>query len=318
MRIRFGLVVSGQNPEGMPSSDTYRTLAIEAENLGFDSIWSTDHISFVNPILEGLIALAHLSGCTKKITLGVGVLLLPLRHPSLVAKQFASLDFLSGGRTILGVGVGGEGKKDFDAVEIPINQRGGRTNEAIEIVRKLWGGEPVTFKGSFYSLNDIHIEPCPIQKPGPPIWIGGRSPAALQRTSLMGDGWLAYPTSTRQVQKDWDTIRKGAEGAGRSSEAITFGQTLTIAVADSKEKGSEQIAKHLSARYGREYDPRRVSEFSISGPPDACMNQLEAYVKTGVRHFVFIPTGHPSQVSEEIDRLYKDVLNPFSRFYAGA
>ena len=118
MSVCFGLVVSGQNPEGMPSYDFYRKTAIQAEKLGFDSIWSTDHISFVNPILEGLIALAHLSGCTQRIKLGIGVLLLPLRHPTIVAKQFASLDFLSGGRTILGVGVGGEVKKDFEAVEI--------------------------------------------------------------------------------------------------------------------------------------------------------------------------------------------------------
>lgn len=311
MSVCFGLVVSGQNPEGMPSYDFYRKTAIQAEKLGFDSIWSTDHISFVNPILEGLIALAHLSGCTQRIKLGIGVLLLPLRHPTIVAKQFASLDFLSGGRTILGVGVGGEGKKDFEAVEIPLNQRGGRTNEAIKIVRELWKGAPVTFSGSFYKLENISIDPPPIQTPGPPIWVGGRSPAALRRTYMLGDGWLAYPSSSKRVRKDWDVIRRGAESAGRSAEEITFGQTLTIAVTDSLKKGRDQVARHLSARYKRPYDAQKVSEFSIAGPPEACVEQLNSYIKIGVRHFVFIPTAPPSQMNDEIGRIHSEVLQPF-------
>jgi len=312
MPVRFGLVVSGQNPGGMPPPETFRQLAVLAEELGFDSIWSTDHLSFVNPILEGLISLAAMAGYTQRVALGVGVLLLPLRHPSLVAKQVASLDYLSGGRTIFGIGVGGEGAKDFEAVEIPRNERGARTDEALGVLRRLWSGEAVSHHGRFYSFEDIQITPAPLQRPGPPIWVGGRSPAALRRTGREGDGWLAYPASPKRVAADWDVIRSEADAAGRSADDIVFGQTLTIAVAGDTQQAKRQVAEHLSARYGRSYDPEKVTSFSVVGPPDACSEQLQAYIETGVRHFVFIPTGPPEGVLEEVEQLYQQVVGPLA------
>lgn len=296
----------------MPAPGTFCELAQRAEALGFDSVWTTDHISFVNPILEGLIALAALAGATDRVALGVGVLLLPLRHPSLVAKQVASLDYLSGGRTILGVGVGGEGSKDFEAVGISRTERGARTDEAIEVLRLLWSGEAVSHHGRFYDFDEVHIAPPPLQRPAPPIWVGGRSRAALRRTGRVGDGWLAYPASPERVAGDWQTICREAEAEGRSPEEIVFGQTLPIAVAPDIGQARRQAAAHLSERYGRRYDPEKVARFAVAGPADACVEQLQAYIDAGVRHFALIPTGSAAAVFEEVEALYRGVIEPLA------
>ena len=128
---------------------------------------------------------------TERITLGAGIVLLPLRHPSVVAKEFASLDYVSGGRVILGVGVGGEGEKDFEAVGVTARERGARTNEAMRALRALFGGAAgdASRAGSSPS-TEIEIEPGPAQPGGPPLWVGGRSEAAIRRAATLGDGWI--------------------------------------------------------------------------------------------------------------------------------
>ncbi len=297
----------------MPPPERFRALAQRGEALGFDSLWTTDHISFVNPILEGLVALAALAGATERVALGVGVLLLPLRHPSLVAKQVASIDYLSGGRTILGIGVGGEGAKDFEAVEIPIRERGARTDEAIDVLRLLFTGESVSHAGRFFNFSDVHIAPPPLQRPGPPIWVGGRSEAALRRTGRHGDGWLAYPASPERVRSDWEAIAREADACGRSVDEIVFGQTLPIAVAPDAAQAKNQAALHLSERYGRSYDPEKVARFAVAGSPAACVERLHQYIEAGVRHFVFIPTGPPEGALDEIAQLYETVIEPVAR-----
>ena len=128
----FGIQGSGQHVDGAPDPGVFRELAQTAEDLGYDSIWAGDHISYRNPILDVVVALSTFAAATERITIGAGVVLLPLRHPSVVAKEFSSLDYVSGGRVILGVGVGGEGEKDFEAVGVPVRERGARTNEAMQ------------------------------------------------------------------------------------------------------------------------------------------------------------------------------------------
>ena len=192
MTVRFGIQGSGQHVGGSPDPATLRAIAAEAEAAGFDSIWASDHLSFVNPIHEPLVALGMFAATTERIALGTSVLLLPLRHPALVAKATASLDVLSGGRLLLGIGVGGEGEKDFQAAGVPRSERGARTDEAMGVLRALWRGGPVTHHGRFHAFTDVEIAPVPARPGGPPLLVGGRSPSALRRAGRLGDGWLAY------------------------------------------------------------------------------------------------------------------------------
>jgi probable F420-dependent oxidoreductase len=186
----FGIQGSGQLVGGPPDPGRFREVAVRAEELGYDSIWAGDHLSYRNPILDIVVALSTFAAVTERITLGAGVVLLPLRHPSVVAKEFASLDYVSGGRVILGVGVGGEGAGDFEAVGVPIRERGARADEAMGALRALFAEAPASFAGRYFAFEGISIEPRPAQAGGPPLWVGGRSEAALRRAAVLGDGWI--------------------------------------------------------------------------------------------------------------------------------
>src|SRR6266436_3807536 len=162
------------------------------EAIGYDSVWTGDHVSFHNPIYESLTLLASYVPITHRIKLGVAVYLLALRSPAVAAKMTATLDVLSGGRLIFGVGVGGENPKEFEVSGVPHRERGARVTEAIEVVRALWRDTPASFNGRFTQFETVSIDPKPVQRPGPPIWVGGRSDAALARAGRQGDGWISY------------------------------------------------------------------------------------------------------------------------------
>jgi len=183
--VAFGIQGSGQLVGGAPDPGRFREVAVRAEELGYDSLWAGDHISYRNPILDIVVALSTFAAVTERITLGAGIVLLPLRHPSVVAKEFASLDYVSAGRVILGVGVGGEGAKDFEAVGVPMRERGARADEAMLALRELFRGGPASFSGRFFSFEGIEIEPRPVQPGGPPLWVGGRSAAAIRRAAAL-------------------------------------------------------------------------------------------------------------------------------------
>jgi len=165
-------------------------LARRAEAAGFDSLWTGDHVSFYIPILESLTLLSFVAAATERVKLGTAVYLLPLRHPTTTAKVAATLDVLSGGRLVLGVGVGGEFPPEFTACGVPVAERGSRANEAIGLLRRLWTESGVTHEGRHFQLGPVSIDPKPVQAGGPPILVGGRLPPALRRAGRLGDGYL--------------------------------------------------------------------------------------------------------------------------------
>ena len=182
----------------LPLIDEMRELVELVEGCGFDSLWVGDHISFPVAILDPLLQLAQAAVISRRLVLGTAVYLLPLRHPAPVAKQVATLDHLTEGRLIFGVGVGGEFPKEYEVCGIPLKERGARLSEAIPIMRKLWSGEPASHNGGCYPAFDgVAMQPPPRQPGGPPIWFGGRSEGALRRTGRLGDGWLAYVVRRR-------------------------------------------------------------------------------------------------------------------------
>jgi probable F420-dependent oxidoreductase len=270
--VAFGIQGSGQQVDGMPDPGRYRELAQAAEELGYDSIWAGDHLSYRNPILDVVVALSTFAAVTERITLGAGIVLLPLRHPSVVAKEFASLDYLSRGRVILGVGVGGEGEKDFEAVGADPRERGARTNEAIGALRALFGPAPASFEGRFFSFAGIEIAPGPARTGGPPLWVGGRSEAAIRRAAELGDGWIPI----------WMPSERFREDAAKLPPHVVPAVTLPAHVGDKR-----TLYEHLRRRYAGDFSEHVVDRYCVAGTPEECVARVQEYVDAGARHIVF-------------------------------
>jgi probable F420-dependent oxidoreductase len=270
--VSFGIQGSGQQLGGwVPDAGRLRELARTAEELGYDSIWAGDHISYRNPILDIVVALSTFAAATARITVGAGIVLLPLRHPSIVAKEFASLDHVSGGRVILGVGVGGESAKDFEAVGIDPRERGARTDEAMRALRKLFRGR-ASFSGRFFSFEEVEIEPGPAQPGGPPLWVGGRSPAAIRRAANLGDGWIPI----------WVSVERFKEGLTQLPEHVVPAVTLPAHVGD-----KQHLYEHLRQRYTGDFGEHVVDRYCVAGTPEECAARVREYVDAGAEHIVF-------------------------------
>ncbi len=308
MGLRFGVQGSGQLVGGVPPPEHFRDVALLAEALGYDSLWAGDHVSFENPILDVTVALATFAVVTNRITIGAGIILLPLRPPALVAKEFASLDYLSGGRVVLGVGVGGEGSKDFEAVGVPIGERGARADEAMLALRELFARSPASFEGRFSRFDGVAIEPRPAQLGGPPLWVGGRSPAALRRAARLGDGWLPIWVSPERYAGSRDEIRRYAEEAGRDPEAIVAAAVVPSLVGEAGGRARAELREHLSRRYGSEFSPQAVERYCVAGTAEECRERVLAYAAAGVSHLVFNPAVPPDRLAEQIESLAEGVV----------
>jgi probable F420-dependent oxidoreductase len=268
----FGIQGSGQLVDGVPDPGLFRELAVRAEELGYDSIWAGDHISYRNPILDVVVALSTFAAVTSRITIGAGVVLLPLRHPSVVAKEFASLDYASGGRTILGVGVGGESGPDFDAVGVSPRERGARTDDSMKALRALFAERPASYQGRFFSFEGISIEPEATQPGGPPLWVGGASEAAIRRAAALGDGWIPI----------WMSAEKFAAARAELPDHVTPAVTMPAHVGDKR-----RLYEHLRIRYSGDFSEHVVDRYCVAGTPDECVSRVREYIDAGAEHIVF-------------------------------
>lgn len=281
--MKLGLQGSGQLVGELPDPGFFRAVAELAEEAGYDSIWAGDHVSFHNPILDVTVALSCFAARTERITIGAAVVLLPLRHPSLVAREFASLDYLSGGRVVLGVGVGGEGGKDFEAVGVDPRERGARTDESMQALRELFSGPEASFPGRFFSFDGVTIEPPPAHAGGPPLWVGGKSEAARRRAGRLGDGWMPIWVSPERFAEGMAEVRRYAEEAGRDPDAIVGAAMCpTLLGVDSRER----LARHLEQRYQMEVKPHLVDRCCIAGSPEECHARAREYADAGVEHLI--------------------------------
>ena len=277
------------------------------EALGFDSVWTGDHVSFHGPILEPLTLLASYAPITSRIRLGTGVYLLALRAPAVAAKTAATLDVLSGGRLIFGVGVGGENPKEFELCGVPHRERGARVTEGIEVVRTLWRDTPASFKGRFTSFEGVSIDPKPVQRPGPPIWIGGRSEAALTRAGRQGDGWISYVVQPERYAQGVEKIRAAAAAAGRTLAGFEFGHLAFVTLGRDWESAKAVWAAHLSKRYAQDFEPL-ARKYGIIGTPEQCAEQLARFRDAGCTYIVLNAIGEPKDERDQLERVAADVL----------
>jgi len=282
--MKLGLQGSGQMVGELPDPGYFRAVAELTEEAGYDSLWAGDHVSFHNPILDVTVALSCFAARTERITIGAAVVLLPLRHPSLVAREFASLDYLAGGRVVLGVGVGGEGGKDFEAVGVDPRERGARTDEGMRVLRVLFAGPDASFTGRFHDFEGITIEPQPVQAGGPPLWVGGGSEAARRRAGRLGDGWMPIWVSPERFAEGLAEVRRHAEEAGRDAGAVVAAVMCPALVG---EASRERLAAHLEERYSMEVKPYLIDRYCIAGSEEECAARIRDYASAGAEHVIF-------------------------------
>ena len=202
--------------------------ARQAEALGFDRITTGEHLMDGNPprpTVLGIPAMAAAAGATRSLRIMTGIVIVPLYHPVMLAKLASTVDVVSGGRLDFGIGISGQRgtKVEFDAVGISVRTRGRRTNEMLEVMKRLWTEEHVSHDGDFFKFEDVTLLPQPVQKPHPPIWVSGRSDAAMRRAALQGDGWYPYLFTVRRLRRSNEAIREIAAEAGRDLSGFHWG-----------------------------------------------------------------------------------------------
>ena len=305
-RVRVGVSLSLHPPAAQWA------LARRVEALGFESLWTGDHVSFHLPLYESLTLLASYASITTRIRIGSAVYLLALRHPTIVAKITSTLDVLSGGRLVFGVGVGGENPKEFEASGVPHRERGARVDEGIEVLRALWRDTPATFKGRFTSFDAVSIDPKPVQPGGPPIWVGGRSDAALARAGRIGDGWVAYVVTAARYRQSLEKIRAAADRAGRSLDGFARAHLAFITVGGDFETARQTWVSRLSERYSQDFGPL-AERYGVIGTPAQCRETLEKFIDAGCDYFILNPIGDPGQAGPQIEAIAADILPRLNR-----
>ncbi len=260
------------------------------EDLGYEYAGAGEHFMRGNPprpSAAAIPALAVAAGATSSIRLVPSVLLLPFYHPTVLAKLASTLDVASGGRLTLGVGVGGEFPVEFEAAGISVKQRGGRANECLDALKRLWTDEHVDFQGRYYSFTDVTIAPPPTQKPHPPIWVAGRRDAAMRRAAVFGDGWLPYLYSPERYKSSVEKIKSIAKGNGRDLADFQWANFQFIAIYESKDEAAEKAAEILGGGYRYQGDFRDiVGQYCVLGTVDDCVQRLQEYVDAGASNFI--------------------------------
>ena len=305
MKYGVFLPVSGR----AASRKTLMQAAQQAESLGYDSVWAADRLvmpwkidtaypyskesTFIvppdRPFFDTLTCLAFLAGCTETIQLGMSVMVLPYRHPLHWAKIATTIDQLSTGRLIMGVGVGWM-EEEFAAMNAPFKERGAVSDEQLTLLKQLWTEEHITFRGKYYNVNDIAFNPKPYQKPRVPIWVGGEGKYAQRRAGRFGDAWFPYfvRITPAELAARFEYVRKIAREAGRSPDELTLTCCLPIELTPNDAQQEENYLK---------------------GSVEQVTDRLQMFQKVGVTHIglQFMVPHYPER-QEQIERFAKEAL----------
>jgi probable F420-dependent oxidoreductase len=265
------------NPAPLTKPENVVNFAKKCESMGAHSMWTIDRIAYDN--LEPLTILAAAAGATQRIRLGTSVLLANLRHPSHVAKIVATLDFVSNGRVILGLGFGSR-ESDYKAVEVPFEHRGSRAVEQVKLIKRLWTEENVTHKGRFYNVENLSVGPRPVQKPHPPIWTGGSAEVALKRAGTWADGFICGSSAIADFPATWEKISGYAKAAGRDPSKIAKASLTFMAINDDHAKAIKTVEDYVMRYYGRLRAD--VADTSLIGPPAAIIDRIGSFLSKGL------------------------------------
>ena len=332
--LGFGLWYSFRNPSAWQQdygdlyADHLQQIAW-AESIGYDDVWLTEHHFCGDGHSPSILPLAAaVAATTRRIRIGTGVLLLPLHHAVRVAEDCAAIDILSRGRFELGVGVGYR-PQEFDGLGYATTDRATRTNEGLEVIRALWRGEAVSYAGKHYALEDVRLDPPPLQRPHPPLWVGGFAPAAARRAARLGDGYIGTGDMVEQARlykEEWQRL-------GRSGPLRLAGGHFWLIVSREPDRTFAAVAPHLmyqievynqwlgeagQALFPPIANPAELRELGIVHcvNPTEAVDLIGAYVEaTGIeRYYTWtVPPGYPVRRMDEHLQLFADEVMPHFR-----
>ena len=290
-------------PAGQQEHSRLSDYVSHVEELGYDSIWLIENLASGSPGLECLSTLGYMAACSTRLKIGTSILLLPLRNPVLVAQAYSSLDVLSEGRVILGVGVGDSGS--HTAVGSNSRTRGARCEEHLELIRELWSEDSVSFEGKFTTLSQYLQTPRPVQTPHPPIWVGGHSAAALGRAARHADGFIPVGATPSQSGEMFDDLDTQAQKLGRPP--LTRAAHVYLCIDDSQEAARPIVEGVMAGRYGR---PGKLGDPSahLVGSLDDCKRSLQAFLDVGVTHFILDPFCNQDEAIDQVELCAKEIL----------
>ncbi|MDG6901887.1 MAG: LLM class flavin-dependent oxidoreductase [Nitrososphaerota archaeon] len=319
-------------PAGFANHRTMVELSQNAERLGYDSTWGNDHIStqrYVKDLMakppnyfEPLITHAFISEATKKIRLGTGIIALPYRNPVILAKQLSTLDNLSKGRMIMGLGSGAY-REEFEGINPgwDYEQRGVLMDEAVQALRLLLEKPKASFNGKFIKFADIEMFPKPKQKPFP-LWMGGNSKAVLRRAGTWGEGWLPAVLTPEKVREGIRAIRKHAQRAGKDASRLVVGPQYVFLVAKHAEEASRKFKRSLAYEHllslrkttFKGQDLEAYEKTNLIGSPTQIIERIDGLMKAGVNYLpALIPlASNYGQLMEQVKAFAREVMPSFS------
>jgi len=308
LKYRIG-IMPGPWPAGREGAAFLWTLCDQLERSDVDSIWLSDRLSSPVPVPEVMTTLAAIAARTTRLKFGPSVVVLPYRTPVVAAKEMATVDWLSQGRLFPAVGVGVELPREFEASGVAFAERGRRTDEAIHVLRLLWTQDEVTFHGQFYKLDRISIFPKPWQTP-PPIWIGGKSEAAMRRTARLGDGWIPSFITPEELRVGVQKVQDLATAAGRQVPEDHFGTLINYTIADTEEAALAMAQPYIPRGRVDEATMRQCTAF---GPVDRLVDRVEEYVKAGASKFILRPLCPPDRMLDQLAGMAERVCPEYHR-----
>jgi alkanesulfonate monooxygenase SsuD/methylene tetrahydromethanopterin reductase-like flavin-dependent oxidoreductase (luciferase family) len=307
--IPFGLS-TGVYPYGFPDGQWFARLCAHMEDWGFDDIVCyVDRPTWPHPAPDPLVLLSIAAATTQRTSL-FGMVVATQWAPLLLAKQIATIDYVSGGRVIFGLALGGDYPKEMRACGVDPVERVARLEEGIQLMRGLWSGEPVTLKGKFQSLDETVQLPRPAQGTVP-IWLAhrGRSAAAIRRTALLADGWLPSWVSPRRLRRVKEEIQEIARRAGRDLSSFQVGHVVRIYCGPTVEEAADKVARFREKAWGHPYEPEVVKHLQAVGPPEACRTRIAQFIAAGADR-IFLQAECPwPEFDEQMRMIRSEILD---------
>jgi probable F420-dependent oxidoreductase len=294
-QIALGMSLPHRSPDPI-ETPVIRQVAQRAEALGFSDLWVTNNTLDHAGCFDSLTLLTYAAAITSTIRVGVSVLVLPVYNPIHVAHQVATLDYLSSGRAVLGVGLGRE--QHYAEFQIPRERRVRRFLEEVELMKALWTQPKVTYRGQIFQLEDGVMGPKPVQKPHPPVWLGGGHPDALKRAAAVADGWMgAGGSTTAAFAKSVPLVRAALETTGRDPVTFPISKRVFMSVHERPEVAQAEVHRWFSTVY---HNPDLTTTGGVYGTPEQVREQLEELVAMGATHLLLNPV---TRYTEQVEAL---------------